>query len=203
LVNLQQTPKDEHCDLRLFAKTDTVMGLVMKELGIPIPRYTREDTFLFGHVCKRQKRGQLSVRLFVESEGGMAPPAIESASVVVKSTGEGKEGEDEDEIRLTGCLPQAFECSSQGELTCTWTLHLKSAICPPTTAPITHVYRVRLENGNGGECDGRASTKNAKDELRVLSGSKDYDFPLELKQEVKQEGEDRCKRQKLSIVEST
>lgn len=39
LVNLQRTETDNRCDLRIFAKCDKVMELLMKELDVEIPKY--------------------------------------------------------------------------------------------------------------------------------------------------------------------
>ncbi|CAF1186618.1 unnamed protein product [Adineta steineri] len=40
IVNLQKTPYDNECELRIFARCDEVMTMVMKELNLTIPRYT-------------------------------------------------------------------------------------------------------------------------------------------------------------------
>ena len=34
IVNLQKTPYDQFCAIRIFAKTDTFMKILMEELGI-------------------------------------------------------------------------------------------------------------------------------------------------------------------------
>merc|ERR1712056_98484 len=39
IVNLQKTPLDKVCSLRIFAKIDDVMVPLMKELGLEIPEY--------------------------------------------------------------------------------------------------------------------------------------------------------------------
>ena len=39
IVNIQTTPLDQLADLRIFAKADTVMELVMEELGLTIPEF--------------------------------------------------------------------------------------------------------------------------------------------------------------------
>jgi len=39
IVNLQITPYDDQCSLRIFAKVDVVMELLMKFLDLPIPDY--------------------------------------------------------------------------------------------------------------------------------------------------------------------
>jgi len=41
IVNLQKTPLDSDCSLRIFAKCDQVMALLMKELGYTIPQFPR------------------------------------------------------------------------------------------------------------------------------------------------------------------
>ncbi len=168
------------------------MALVMKELGIPIPRYTREDAFVFGHACRPLKRGFVSVRLFVECEGGVAPPAVESATVTV-SPGEG-EGEGEEAIHLEGCCPPALECRATGaELACTWTLHLKSEILqhrPEAPKRVTHTYKVRL---------GTDGSSSAREELVVSTGIREYEAAAAVKREAKEEQESR-KRQKVSTL---
>merc|ERR1740123_668932 len=40
IVNLQKTPLDDVCSLRIFAKIDDVMVPLMKELGLHIPEWT-------------------------------------------------------------------------------------------------------------------------------------------------------------------
>ncbi len=40
IINLQKTPYDDICDLRIFAKTDAVWARVMKHLAIPVPPFT-------------------------------------------------------------------------------------------------------------------------------------------------------------------
>merc|ERR1712173_386634 len=39
IVNLQKTPLDDVCSLRIFAKIDDVMVPLMKELGLAIPQW--------------------------------------------------------------------------------------------------------------------------------------------------------------------
>ena len=39
IVNLQRTPLDKYCQLRIFAKCDDVMKLLMEKLGIKIPKW--------------------------------------------------------------------------------------------------------------------------------------------------------------------
>merc|ERR1712154_657044 len=39
IVNLQKTPLDDVCSLRIFAKIDDVMAPLMKELGLEIPEW--------------------------------------------------------------------------------------------------------------------------------------------------------------------
>ncbi|KAG2391957.1 hypothetical protein C9374_013442 [Naegleria lovaniensis] len=39
IVNLQYTPKDKYADIRIFAKTDTVINKLMEKLGYTIPPY--------------------------------------------------------------------------------------------------------------------------------------------------------------------
>merc|ERR1712113_239852 len=39
IVNLQKTPLDDVCSLRIFAKIDDVMVPLMKELGLEIPEW--------------------------------------------------------------------------------------------------------------------------------------------------------------------
>jgi len=41
IVNLQVTPKDDRASLKINAKCDEVMALVMAEIGVPIPIYQR------------------------------------------------------------------------------------------------------------------------------------------------------------------
>ena len=38
IINLQQTPYDEHCDLRLFGNLQTIMEKLGKEFGIKITK---------------------------------------------------------------------------------------------------------------------------------------------------------------------
>jgi NAD-dependent SIR2 family protein deacetylase len=46
LVNLQSTSYDDITDLRIFAKTDIFVTLLMKELGIPIPEFDLSQFFM-------------------------------------------------------------------------------------------------------------------------------------------------------------
>jgi hypothetical protein len=39
-IDLQKTPYDDQCALRIFARCDDVMRMVMKELNLRIPPYT-------------------------------------------------------------------------------------------------------------------------------------------------------------------
>lgn len=39
VVNLQKTPYDERCAIRIFAKTDVVMALLMEKLEMSIHNY--------------------------------------------------------------------------------------------------------------------------------------------------------------------
>jgi len=39
IINLQKTPADDDCDLRIFAKIDTVMTALMSKLGLDIPNW--------------------------------------------------------------------------------------------------------------------------------------------------------------------
>ncbi|CAF1014310.1 unnamed protein product [Didymodactylos carnosus] len=39
IVNLQKTPYDDHCALRIYARCDEVLAMVMKELNVEIPPY--------------------------------------------------------------------------------------------------------------------------------------------------------------------
>eukprot|EP01090_Pellita_catalonica_P001869 TRINITY_DN11594_c0_g1_i3.p1 TRINITY_DN11594_c0_g1~~TRINITY_DN11594_c0_g1_i3.p1 ORF type:complete len:274 (-),score=33.31 TRINITY_DN11594_c0_g1_i3:207-1028(-) len=43
IVNLQKTPYDSKCALRIFAKVDVVMALLMEELGYTVPEYKQLD----------------------------------------------------------------------------------------------------------------------------------------------------------------
>jgi len=43
IVNLQKTPYDENCALRIFAKVDDVMDLLLKELNIEIQPFEPLD----------------------------------------------------------------------------------------------------------------------------------------------------------------
>jgi len=50
IVNLQKTPLDRLADLRIFAKTDTVMEGLMKELGLEIPPFRLSRRIVVKHV---------------------------------------------------------------------------------------------------------------------------------------------------------
>ena len=45
IVNLQDTPYDHKCEVRIHAKIDKVMELLMHELGIDIPDFIYEFSF--------------------------------------------------------------------------------------------------------------------------------------------------------------
>ncbi|XP_071495710.1 NAD-dependent protein deacetylase sirtuin-7-like [Diadema antillarum] len=47
IVNLQWTPKDSQATLKINGRCDDVMVLVMKRLGLTIPRYTKSDDPIF------------------------------------------------------------------------------------------------------------------------------------------------------------
>lgn len=47
IVNLQWTPKDDWAALKLHGKCDDVMQLLMDELGLEIPRYSRWQDPIF------------------------------------------------------------------------------------------------------------------------------------------------------------
>lgn len=50
VVNLQPTPLDERCDLRIFAKTDAVMKGLMLRLGKEIPSYVQDEDPIRGSI---------------------------------------------------------------------------------------------------------------------------------------------------------
>jgi len=39
IVNLQKTPFDRYCRLRIFGETDVVLAMLMAELGVEIPEF--------------------------------------------------------------------------------------------------------------------------------------------------------------------
>lgn len=49
IVNLQRTPLDDRAFLRIHAKCDTVMGGVMKLLGIPVPNWLLQRRVVVSH----------------------------------------------------------------------------------------------------------------------------------------------------------
>eukprot|EP01106_Pelomyxa_sp_JSP_P001744 TRINITY_DN1266_c0_g1_i2.p1 TRINITY_DN1266_c0_g1~~TRINITY_DN1266_c0_g1_i2.p1 ORF type:complete len:209 (+),score=61.64 TRINITY_DN1266_c0_g1_i2:50-676(+) len=44
ICNLQKTPFDDQCAIRIWERTDKVMTSLMQLLGLPIPAFTPEDT---------------------------------------------------------------------------------------------------------------------------------------------------------------
>jgi mono-ADP-ribosyltransferase sirtuin 6 len=54
IVNLQKTPLDDLATLRIFAKTDTVMEMLMARLSIPIPDFRLQRRVL---VCRNNSGG--------------------------------------------------------------------------------------------------------------------------------------------------
>eukprot|EP00697_Spironema_sp_BW2_P015666 gnl/Spiro4/6610_TR3409_c0_g1_i1.p1 gnl/Spiro4/6610_TR3409_c0_g1~~gnl/Spiro4/6610_TR3409_c0_g1_i1.p1 ORF type:complete len:573 (+),score=137.75 gnl/Spiro4/6610_TR3409_c0_g1_i1:38-1720(+) len=47
IVNLQRTPLDELSALRIYARTDTVMTMLMERLGVPVPPFRLRRRFVF------------------------------------------------------------------------------------------------------------------------------------------------------------
>jgi len=43
IVNLQKTPSDDDCALRIFARVDEVMEMLMKELNLEVPKWNKRD----------------------------------------------------------------------------------------------------------------------------------------------------------------
>lgn len=43
IVNLQRTPRDHHAGLRIHGRSDQVMALVARQLGLMIPDFLRKD----------------------------------------------------------------------------------------------------------------------------------------------------------------
>jgi len=43
IINLQKTPYDDECALRIFARSDQVMELLVKELGVEVSEYQQRE----------------------------------------------------------------------------------------------------------------------------------------------------------------
>eukprot|EP00882_Tetradesmus_deserticola_P015171 GHRQ01016155.1.p2 GENE.GHRQ01016155.1~~GHRQ01016155.1.p2 ORF type:complete len:195 (+),score=104.16 GHRQ01016155.1:173-757(+) len=52
IVNLQATPKDKKAHCVIHARVDEVMSVIMQQLDIPIPAYTRTDRVQLSHIAK-------------------------------------------------------------------------------------------------------------------------------------------------------
>jgi len=64
IINLQPTPLDDKCDLRIYAKTDDVMKIVMKQLGIEIPFFQPTIGVSLAHrILPKSSPGDIKVRL--------------------------------------------------------------------------------------------------------------------------------------------
>jgi hypothetical protein len=61
IVNLQHTPLDEHAHLRIYAKTDDVLRLVMKKLSMTIPPF-----ILLRQLRVREEHGWFSRSLVID-----------------------------------------------------------------------------------------------------------------------------------------
>lgn len=98
IVNLQKTPLDDLATLRIFAKTDTVMDMLMSRLSIPIPAFRLQRRVL---VC-RNSSGKLWQAKAVDvhdpsiemghicavdwNKQGLPPKALENPEVVICKT---------------------------------------------------------------------------------------------------------------------
>eukprot|EP00878_Enallax_costatus_P013147 GHUV01013740.1.p1 GENE.GHUV01013740.1~~GHUV01013740.1.p1 ORF type:complete len:467 (+),score=218.24 GHUV01013740.1:865-2265(+) len=50
IINLQATPKDKRAEVVIHAKVDEIMAVIMQQLQLPIPRFTRTDQLLLSHM---------------------------------------------------------------------------------------------------------------------------------------------------------
>jgi mono-ADP-ribosyltransferase sirtuin 6 len=78
IINLQKTPKDRRAQLVVHARVDGVMALLMQQLGMPIPPYTRQDRLRVRHELllpggsKAAARGKAAAAAGGEAGGGEA-----------------------------------------------------------------------------------------------------------------------------------
>ncbi|KIY99709.1 mono-ADP-ribosyltransferase sirtuin 6 [Monoraphidium neglectum] len=56
IINLQATPKDRRATLVVHARVDGVMALLLRRLGLGVPRYTRSDAVVVGHRAWKDRR---------------------------------------------------------------------------------------------------------------------------------------------------
>uniref|UniRef100_A0A673KM77 NAD-dependent protein deacetylase sirtuin-7 n=1 Tax=Sinocyclocheilus rhinocerous TaxID=307959 RepID=A0A673KM77_9TELE len=84
IVNLQWTPKDNLATLKIHGKCDAVMGLLMEELGLGIPVYSRSQDPIFSLAKPLSPQEQKS-----HTREEIAPPAaLEDASPDTQAQGE-------------------------------------------------------------------------------------------------------------------
>jgi len=113
IVNLQQTPKDEVATLRIHAKCDEVMRLVMEELGVPIPCFKRCHS-IQGNIDlipskDGEKRSEIICR--ISGNDGRRLPCLQSI-IVTASWGDAAVHLETQPFRCKFTLPQ-----DEGQLT--------------------------------------------------------------------------------------
>jgi NAD-dependent SIR2 family protein deacetylase len=77
IINLQKTPYDEMCDLRIFAKTDDVWQRVMSYLNIPVPPFTLQRRLC---VWSSDEGGAHSVKLLGLTADGTPATWVKAAA---------------------------------------------------------------------------------------------------------------------------
>lgn len=84
IVNLQKTPKDRKADLKIHARVDDVMALLMWHLRAPIPTFVRADwlSFFVTTIEPAAKKARRGSRLPACDEA--APAGGQSAAAAVK-----------------------------------------------------------------------------------------------------------------------
>jgi hypothetical protein len=180
IVNLQKTPKDKKADLKINAKSDRVMSLLMDHLEYVIPRYSRTDSYLAGHRCtiksRRKKGGSsssksptklFSCKVFLSSShGSKCPiPSIESASVTIAGP--------EDfylEFKPDGSsMSASFQCTAEGLYTAKWSIRLKAQLNPPKRIN-EHEYQFTIDTLKGTG----TTTLEGREAFKLVTSMKDY-----------------------------
>lgn len=88
IVNLQKTPKDKKAHLKIHARVDEVMALLMWHLKLPIPAFVRFDWLALSQLVFEQgaKANKKIKRNGNQSNSGAKCPEINSSAIAERAT---------------------------------------------------------------------------------------------------------------------